>query len=66
MVGAFIGAFLVLTLLGTISIGLLIAVAFGGCSSSTSKPVEDKDFERRDHVEFIDSVEHQDLGSLYS
>ena len=30
LVGAVIGAFLVLTLLGTISIGLLIAVAFGG------------------------------------
>ena len=30
LVGAIIGAFLVLTLLGTISIGLLIAVAFGG------------------------------------
>jgi phosphatidate cytidylyltransferase len=28
--GAFVGAFLVLTLLGTISIGLLAAVAFGG------------------------------------
>ncbi|WP_221933728.1 phosphatidate cytidylyltransferase [Aeromicrobium piscarium] len=30
LVGAMIGAFLVLTLLGTISVGLLIAVAFGG------------------------------------
>ncbi|MCW2625093.1 phosphatidate cytidylyltransferase [Mycobacterium sp.] len=30
LVGAIIGAFLVLTLLGTISIGLLVAVAFGG------------------------------------
>jgi phosphatidate cytidylyltransferase len=30
LVGAIVGAFLVLTLLGTISIGLLIAVAFGG------------------------------------
>src|SRR6516165_5017573 len=30
LVGAVIGAFLVLTLLGTISVGLLIAVAFGG------------------------------------
>jgi phosphatidate cytidylyltransferase len=30
LVGAIIGAFLVLTLLGTISIGLLIAVSFGG------------------------------------
>jgi phosphatidate cytidylyltransferase len=28
--GAFVGAFLVLTLLGTISVGLLVAVAFGG------------------------------------
>jgi len=30
LVGAIVGAFLVLTLLGTISIGLLVAVAFGG------------------------------------
>jgi phosphatidate cytidylyltransferase len=30
LVGAIVGAFLVLTLLGTISVGLLIAVAFGG------------------------------------
>ena len=30
LAGAVIGAFLVLTLLGTMSIGLLIAVAFGG------------------------------------
>ena len=30
LVGAVIGAFLVLTLLGTISVGLLVAVAFGG------------------------------------
>jgi phosphatidate cytidylyltransferase len=30
VVGATIGAFLVLTLLGTISVGLLVAVAFGG------------------------------------
>jgi phosphatidate cytidylyltransferase len=30
LVGAVLGAFLVLTLLGTISVGLLIAVAFGG------------------------------------
>jgi phosphatidate cytidylyltransferase len=30
LVGAVIGAFLVLTLLGTISVGLVIAVAFGG------------------------------------
>jgi phosphatidate cytidylyltransferase len=30
LAGAIIGAFLVLTLLGTISIGLLVAVAFGG------------------------------------
>jgi phosphatidate cytidylyltransferase len=30
VVGALIGSFLVLTLLGTISVGLLIAVAFGG------------------------------------
>ena len=30
LVGAIIGAFIVLTLLGTISIGLLIAVSIGG------------------------------------
>jgi phosphatidate cytidylyltransferase len=30
LVGAVIGAFLVLTLLGTVTIGLLVAVAFGG------------------------------------
>jgi phosphatidate cytidylyltransferase len=30
VVGALIGAFLILTLLGTISVGLLVAVAFGG------------------------------------
>lgn len=30
MVGAIIGAFLILTLLGTVSVGLLIAVALGG------------------------------------
>jgi phosphatidate cytidylyltransferase len=30
LVGAIIGAFLVLTLLGTISVGLIIAVGFGG------------------------------------
>jgi phosphatidate cytidylyltransferase len=30
LVGALLGAFLVLTLLGTISVGLLVAVAFGG------------------------------------
>jgi phosphatidate cytidylyltransferase len=30
LVGAIVGAFLVLTLLGTISVGLLVAVAFGG------------------------------------
>jgi phosphatidate cytidylyltransferase len=30
MVGAIVGAFIVLTLLGTISIGLLIAVSIGG------------------------------------
>lgn len=37
MIGAFIGAFLVLTLLGTISIGLLIAVAFGDLLESMVK-----------------------------
>jgi phosphatidate cytidylyltransferase len=30
MVGAIIGAFVILTLLGTISVGLLVAVAIGG------------------------------------
>jgi phosphatidate cytidylyltransferase len=30
LVGAVIGAFLVLTLLGTVTLGLLVAVAFGG------------------------------------
>ena len=30
LVGAVVGAFVVLTLLGTISVGLLVAVAFGG------------------------------------
>jgi len=30
LVGAVIGAFLVLTLLGTVTIGLLVAVSFGG------------------------------------
>ena len=48
LVGAFIGAFLVLTLLGTISIGLLIAVAFGGLSGDLLESMVKRDAQVKD------------------
>lgn len=47
-VGAFIGAFLVLTLLGTISIGLLIAVAFGGLAGDLLESMVKRDAQVKD------------------
>ena len=48
VVGAFIGAFLVLTLLGTISIGLLIAVAFGGLAGDLLESMVKRDAQVKD------------------
>jgi len=46
--GAFVGAFLVLTLLGTISIGLLIAVAFGGLVGDLLESMVKRDAQVKD------------------
>ncbi|WP_319447181.1 MULTISPECIES: phosphatidate cytidylyltransferase [unclassified Mycobacterium] len=46
--GAFVGAFLVLTLLGTISIGLLIAVAFGGLAGDLLESMVKRDAQVKD------------------
>jgi phosphatidate cytidylyltransferase len=48
VVGAFIGTFLVLTLLGTISIGLLIAVAFGGLVGDLLESMVKRDAQVKD------------------
>jgi phosphatidate cytidylyltransferase len=46
--GAFVGAFLVLTLLGTMSIGLLIAVAFGGLAGDLLESMVKRDAQVKD------------------
>lgn len=46
--GAFVGAFLVLTLLGTTSIGLLIAVAFGGLAGDLLESMVKRDAQVKD------------------
>lgn len=48
VVGACIGAFVVLTLLGTISIGLLIAVAFGGLAGDLLESMVKRDAQVKD------------------
>jgi phosphatidate cytidylyltransferase len=46
--GAFVGAFLILTLLGTISVGLLIAVAFGGLVGDLLESMMKRDAQVKD------------------
>ena len=46
--GAFVGAFLVLTLLGSISVGLLIAVAFGGLVGDLLESMVKRDAQVKD------------------